>query len=194
MTLPNTSIRQLLIVDLEATCWDDRPQSVEVMEVIEFGLALATLEGEILASHSQLVRPTINPELSDFCCQLTGIDRDQVAAAPGFAEATSLLDDWLQGLEYQAWASWGQYDSNQIRVEQARHNCAPAFFSKPHINLKALWQEKTGKKRHSGLGSVLQSLGLTFEGRLHRGEDDARNIARILPSLASHIQPGSGKP
>lgn len=184
MTPPNADpIRHLLIVDLEATCWNDRPQSAETMEVIEFGLALATLEGEVLASHSQLVRPTINPELSDFCCQLTGIDSGQVAVAPDFAEATALLNDWLQGLEYHAWASWGQYDFNQIRVEQARHGCAPAFFAKPHINLKALWQEKTGKKRRSGLGSALQSLGLEFEGQQHRGEDDARNIARLLPNL-----------
>ncbi|WP_250460307.1 3'-5' exonuclease [Microbulbifer litoralis] len=176
-------IQHLLIVDLEATCWNDRPQSVEVMEVIEFGLVVATLKGETLASHSQLVRPTINPELSDFCCQLTGIARDLVASAPDFAEATSLLDVWLSQHEYQAWASWGQYDWSQIDVEQSRHRCAPEFFAKPHINLKAVWQEKTGKKRRSGLGGALQSLGLTFEGQQHRGEDDARNIARILPSL-----------
>ncbi|WP_288131587.1 3'-5' exonuclease [Microbulbifer sp.] len=184
MTLLNTdTIHQLLIVDLEATCWDDRPQTVEVMEVIEFGLALAAPNGEILTSHSQLVNPTINPVLSDFCRQLTGIDPGLVAMAPDFAQATELLDVWLAGKEYQAWASWGQYDFNQIRVEQSRHGCAPTFFAKPHINLKALWQEKTGKKRRSGLGSALLSLGLDFEGQQHRGEDDARNIARILPSL-----------
>jgi len=85
-------IKHLLIVDLEATCWNDRPLSVEVMEVIEFGLVLANLEGEILASHSQFVRPVINSKLNEFCSQLTGIKKSMVASAPDFRESTSLLN------------------------------------------------------------------------------------------------------
>ncbi|WHI48251.1 exonuclease domain-containing protein [Microbulbifer sp. EKSA008] len=176
-------IKHLLIVDLEATCWNDRPLSVGVMEVIEFGLVLTTLDGEILASHSQFVRPMINPKLSKFCSELTGIKNSMVASAPDFRESTSLLNLWLSHYEYQAWASWGEYDWKQIKVELIRHGCAPDFFAKPHINLKAVWQEKTGKKRRSGLGSALQSLGIVFEGQQHRGVDDARNISRILPYL-----------
>ncbi|WHI49083.1 exonuclease domain-containing protein [Microbulbifer sp. VAAF005] len=180
-------MNHLLVVDLEATCWDDRPQSVEDMEVIEFGLAIASLKGEVLASHSELVKPTVNPILSSFCSQLTGIDPKDVLMAPSFEESTVLINKWLENYDYQAWASWGKYDYNQIQVEQERHNCAPIFFDKPHINLKALWQKKLGKKRRTGLGSALKFLDLEFEGQPHRGEDDACNIARILPQLEKWI-------
>ena len=55
--------RPLLIVDLEATCWENRmapageTQSIHNSEIIEFGCALATRAGELLDSQSFLVRP-----------------------------------------------------------------------------------------------------------------------------------------
>ncbi len=54
--------RTLLVVDLEATCWERRttpsgePQAVHNMEIIEFGCALATRDGKLLDSRSFLVR------------------------------------------------------------------------------------------------------------------------------------------
>ncbi|GAA5523574.1 hypothetical protein Maes01_00122 [Microbulbifer aestuariivivens] len=176
-------MQHLLIVDLEATCWDDRPQTVQEMEVIEFGCAHASTHGVVSRTFSQLVRPVFNPEISEFCQSLTGITQGMVGEAPDYPEAVRRLDAITAELEIDAWASWGQYDRNQIAVELERHGIAPAFFTAPHINLKALWQDRKGSKRRAGLGSALRSLGMQFEGRQHRGEDDAKNIARILPYL-----------
>ncbi len=66
----------LLIVDLEATCWENHIapsgcwQSVDEMEIIEFGCVIATRIGEVLDRRSFLVRPRVHPELSPFCQQL----------------------------------------------------------------------------------------------------------------------------
>ena len=74
----------LLIVDLEATCWEMQrapngdSQSIHNMEIIEVGCALATRKGNLLDAHSFLVRPTRNPVLSDFCTELTGITQSMV--------------------------------------------------------------------------------------------------------------------
>ena len=50
----------ILVIDLEATCWETvnpagQPQSIESMEIIEFGCALATRQGDLLDSRSFLV-------------------------------------------------------------------------------------------------------------------------------------------
>lgn len=58
-----------MIIDLEATCWEDgimpngERQSVDTMEIIEIGCAVAKENGELLHSHSITVRPTENPLL-----------------------------------------------------------------------------------------------------------------------------------
>jgi inhibitor of KinA sporulation pathway (predicted exonuclease) len=182
-------IKRILIVDLEATCWNDRPQSVDVMEVVEFGCALASLDGTIEASFGQLVKPQINSELSEFCIELTGISQAMVNESPGYIEAVKRLDYMLKNLHFDVWGSWGQYDFNQLKVEKDRYGIAPKFTEIPHINIKAIWQSTKGHKKKAGLRKALAFLGFEFEGNQHRGEDDAKNIAKVLPYLESeHLQ------
>ena len=66
----------IFIVDLEATCWDDRPQySVDETEIIEIGCVLATPGGMVLDEFSTFVRPVEEPVLSRFCTRLTSIPK-----------------------------------------------------------------------------------------------------------------------
>ena len=177
--------KRLLVVDLEATCWDDRPQSVDMMEVIEFGLAVATIDGSLETNHGFYVKPALSPVLSSFCQSLTGITQAQVDTAPLYASAVIDINAFLAEYNFSAWASWGQYDKRQIAVEFNRHNIAPDFFDLPHINLKALWQHQKGSKRRAGLGTALASIGLDFVGDQHSGKQDAFNIVRLLPYIES---------
>jgi len=60
---PEMPTSTLLIIDLEATCWEHRQapngeaQSNDHMEIIEIGCALATQQRELLDTRSFLVRP-----------------------------------------------------------------------------------------------------------------------------------------
>ena len=73
--------KALLIVDLEATCWENHiapsgfRQSVDEMEIIEFGCVIATRKGDVLDKRSFLIKPQDNPVLSLFCQQLTSISQ-----------------------------------------------------------------------------------------------------------------------
>jgi inhibitor of KinA sporulation pathway (predicted exonuclease) len=174
--------KQILIVDLEATCWDDRPQTVEMMEVIEFGLAVASVYGALVDSASVLVRPQLSPRLSPFCEGLTGITQAMVESAPEYAQALTLVDRWCGQYSCDAWGSWGEYDRRQLEAEAARHRHQPQFMSTPHVNLKKLWRKAARCKRQA-LRAALEHHGLSFEGRHHRGVDDARNIARLVPFI-----------
>ena len=60
-----------VILDLEATCWDqwDRRDN----ETIEIGALLIDEEQNILSEFEQFVRPLKYPALSTFCTDLTSI-------------------------------------------------------------------------------------------------------------------------
>lgn len=180
----------LLVVDLEATCWENRqtpvgePQSVTTMEIIEFGCALATRDGELLDIKSFLVRPTKAPKLSRFCTELTSISQYMVDEAPQFPEVVRQLDESLgQPAKDFIWCSWGNYDRFHILAESQKHGCAPMFMEWPHLNLKRIWRRTTGQKRKNGLAHALAYHQLTFSGHHHRGVDDARNMVRLLPYM-----------
>jgi inhibitor of KinA sporulation pathway (predicted exonuclease) len=181
-----SSQRLLLIVDLEATCWDgkveglDRKQTVDDMEIIEFGCAIAEENGAVRDYRSFMVRPQLHPNLSKFCKQLTSITQSDVDAAPIYQSVVPEIDQWLISYKLDGWGSWGNYDKNQISAEQKRHNLVPEFFSLPHINIKQQWRQGKVNSRSAGLANALKYHGLCFEGTHHRGIDDALNIARLL--------------
>jgi inhibitor of KinA sporulation pathway (predicted exonuclease) len=153
----------VLVVDLEATCWERRlapsgeRQSTHNTEIIEFGCALATRDGELLDSQSFLVRPTLNPVFSEFCKSQTSIQQSMADAAPVFSEVCDLIDVWLdQPHEDFLWCSWGNYDRLHIQADGEKHKACPSLMNYPHLNLKRLWRRTTGQKRKNGMAHALE--------------------------------------
>lgn len=186
----------ILVVDLEATCWEDQTtpagdaQSVNNMEIIEVGCALATRKGNLLDARSFLVRPTRNPLLSDFCTELTGITQSMVDAAPTLPEAIEAMNAWLGDLPDDfIWCSWGNYDRLHLEAQCQLDGTWPIILAHPHLNLKRIWRRTTGQKRKNGFANALAFHGLEFEGHHHRGVDDARNMARVLPYMDWSLEP-----
>ncbi|MBD3655790.1 3'-5' exonuclease [Marinobacter sp.] len=186
----------ILVVDLEATCWEDQTtpagdaQSIHNMEIIEVGGALATRKGNLLDARSFLVRPTRNPVLSDFCMELTGITQSMVDAAPTLPEAIEAMNAWLGDLPDDfIWCSWGNYDRLHLEAQSQLDGAWPIILARPHLNLKRIWRRTTGQKKKNGLASALAFHDLAFEGHHHRGVDDARNMARVLPYMDWSLEP-----
>jgi inhibitor of KinA sporulation pathway (predicted exonuclease) len=177
------NIRQdkLLIVDLEATCWENRviPPN-QTQEVIEIGICALNLKTHDIADkQSLLIRPILST-ISPFCTRLTGITAEMIAKdGIAFSEACERLVK-----DYDApntiWASWGSFDHN-LMTRQCKRTRIPFPFHKKYINLKRLFQQTYG--RRLPMNEALSALGLTLEGAHHRGADDAYNIARLLVAL-----------
>lgn len=170
----------LLIVDLEATCDQDQRLSKYEMEIIEIGAVLAdasTLEpiGEL----GQFVKPIRHPKLTAFCTELTTITQGDVDDAPLFPEALAALLRFV-GPRDALFCSWGDYDRNQLTQDCRLHGIRYPFGER-HLNLKKRFSEKQGLPKKLGMAQALAHCGLTLEGTHHRGLDDARNMARMLP-------------
>ena len=181
--------RHLLVVDLEATCdREDMPR--EETEIIEIGAVLVEPVGlTVVRSFQTFVRPVVHPVLTRFCTELTTIRQSDVDDAPLFPEALAALRAWLAVPALLC--SWGRYDRNQLQREADRHRVHLPF-GKGHLDIKAAFAERAGV-RAPGVRAALREVGLTFEGTPHRGIDDARNIARLLPwALGKRAFPKKG--
>lgn len=170
-----------VVVDLEATCDDGGRVPRDESEIIEIGAVL--VEGERLAVVDEwmtFVRPIVHRELTAFCTQLTTITQDMVDPAPGFPDAAAQLAAFGRDALF---CSWGNYDRNQLARDAARHRVAPPL-GPDHWNLKEAFAERFLRRRR-GIGTyeAMAKVGLTPLGTHHRGIDDARNIARLLPHI-----------
>jgi inhibitor of KinA sporulation pathway (predicted exonuclease) len=186
--VPLSSFKHLLVVDLEATCWESGRGPREEMETIEFGAVVVRMEDlTVVDERSWFVRPRLHPQLSEFCVALTGINQDDVDSALTFEDLYKEISSWLAKYrEGLGWASWGNYDRKQLESDAARIGRASPLADLDHVNLKALFAARQNiKGTRPALQRGLELCGLQFEGKPHRGIDDARNAARTLPWLVT---------
>jgi inhibitor of KinA sporulation pathway (predicted exonuclease) len=171
-----------LVIDLEATCDEGHRIPRERTEIIEIGAVLVDANSlQIVDELQTFVKPLIHPVLTAFCTELTSITQGQVEKAPTFPLAIERLRAFI-GETPAKFCSWGDYDKHQF-AREAERNRVTLPFTYGHLNLKQAFSERLGEARRYGLGQALRRAGLRFEGTAHRGIDDARNIARLLPFI-----------
>ncbi|WP_245620479.1 3'-5' exonuclease [Cryptosporangium arvum] len=173
--------RILNVVDVEATCWAGHPPPGSVSEIVEIGLTVVDLDAARRRErHRILVRP-VRSRVSAFCTELTGLTQDEVDRGVSFAEACRrLASDHRAG--QRPWASWGDYDRKQF-LRQCAATPAAYPFGRHHTNAKLVFTEAHGLRKRPGMAQALERAGLPLEGRHHRGEDDAWNIAALVLDL-----------
>lgn len=178
---------RIAIIDLECTC-DDTGEIIprHEMEIIEIGCVIADIKGNTYNEFNCFVKPVIHPILTSFCTQLTSISQDQVNNGLSFEKALTGLDDFLFNENINMWGSWGGFDANQIRKDirnnRIRETSFP-FLRLPHTNLSAEYVIQNKLKKKVGVRKALSQNKMNFIGVPHRGIDDVRNIARLLPYI-----------
>ncbi|KAL0947144.1 hypothetical protein HGRIS_013272 [Hohenbuehelia grisea] len=169
---------------------------------------------EVVDEFRSFVKPSWRPTLSQFCTQLTGITQDQVDGAPNFAGVLALMHRFLvknglldaetgQPLMRFCWCCDGPWDIRDFFVKQCFISQVdmPDWIRGDMLDVRLLvahsltTQHKPNPipnprspntfRRTLNIPGQLKALGLSpFEGTLHSGIDDTRNIARIVAELA----------
>ncbi len=167
-----------IIVDLEATCWEKGKGRKS--EIIEIGAVCVNEQNQVADEFSQIIRPEINPLLSEFCTKLTSITQEMADNGIHFIEALNNFLNWINshGSKYLI-CSWGYYDKNQFLSDCEVHKQSTAWI-KNHISLKHQYALIKSLRRPVGMKTALKIENLDLEGTHHRGIDDARNITKIF--------------
>jgi len=170
---------KIIIIDLEATCWEGKQPKDQTSEIIEIGVCiLDTKTGEVSQNEGILVNPK-KSTISPFCTQLTTITQEMLDdEGLSFEETCAILTSEYSGHQY-TWASYGAYDLKMLKSQCEDRNIDFPL-SEDHLNVKELFAEKKGLKKKVGMSGALYILEIPLEGTHHRGVDDARNIAKIL--------------
>lgn len=183
--LPNADY--YCVVDIEATCDDRDPPAgaKDEMETIEIGVVMVHgTSFAPVAEFQAFIQPVRHPKLTEFCIGLTTITQADVDQAATFQEVLIQFLDWTRGFPGWRFCSWGAYDTKQIRRDCAFWGIDPPWPWNDSVNLKRLFARQKGNIRECGIPAALSILKMPpMTGMHHRGIDDARNIARILPSL-----------
>jgi inhibitor of KinA sporulation pathway (predicted exonuclease) len=171
----------IVVVDLEATCWETEPPPDQVQEIIEIGLCLldpGTLERR--DRRSLMIRP-VRSEVSPFCTQLTTITPEMAAAGMTLEEACQILRKQLVSRD-RPWATWGDWDRRIL--ERACTETGVRYpFSSMHVNVKTWYALAHGMSSEPGLTEALLHAGIPQEGTHHRGDADAWNTAALLAAI-----------
>ncbi|KAG8229580.1 hypothetical protein J437_LFUL010172 [Ladona fulva] len=183
-----------VIVDFEATCEEVNTPNYP-HEIIEFPAVLVNVEkNEIVSQFQAFCRPTMNPKLSEFCTELTGITQDQVDSADEFPVVVKRFESWLKenglGTSHNyAIVTDGPWDMGRFLYGQCKlSEIEYPKFAHKWVNIRKIFHNFYDT-RQVCLKLMLESLDLKFEGRPHCGLDDAKNIARILLQLAEDGAP-----
>lgn len=170
-----------LVTDLEATCFENNEYPREDMEIIEIGAVILNSNLEVVAEFSKFVKPTIHPQLTDFCKKLTHIKQEDVDLADTLDKVLPEFSYWALSFGEYQFTSWGAFDYNQFNRETHKKGFANPLIQN-NMNYKVRFAKIKNLKRKNGVGvgTALNILNLTFEGLKHRAIYDAKNVVRIM--------------
>ena len=188
--------RFVCVLDFEATC--DSPVQLPQPEIIEFPSVLLELVNDkyvVKSEFQKFLKPQVNPLLTAFCIELTGITQFQIDSGIPFVDAVSLHQKWLTDcigsdpnlLEPSEFitVTCGDWDIRTMLPAQARvSGIAIPRYLHTVSNIKVVvGQFKGSKKNPNSINALLHFFGKTFVGKLHSGIDDCRNIAVVVIEL-----------
>ena len=176
----------ITVFDLEYTAWECSMarhwlEPGQFKEVVQIGAV--RLDGKTLAVLGEfdlLVKPRINPRLSPYFENLTGItSADVVAHGVDFAEAYARFADFagegpICAFGHDEW----------ILEENLRLYGIADFRPLPRFQDLRSWFAACNVDPRGMLScEIAPSLGLAFQGRAHNALDDARSMAASMEEM-----------
>lgn len=178
-------------LDFEATCIEPTPEDF-VSEIIEFPVQVLNENLKEIAKYRIYARPTINPTLTDFCTNLTGITQEQVNKAPTLDYVIDTMDKFIRCMTRPhdvVCLTYGDWDINIcLRSEIEKKGIPMLDYLRKWINVKAEFHkfaDLQGLPKKLGLNDALAHYGMTFQGNQHCGMDDTINTTRLLKEMIS---------
>lgn len=175
-----SKITNLIMCDLEATCWIDEPQpAFQASEIIEIGavkIDIPTLK--IIDTFQTFVRP-VQSSISKSCTALTSITWEDVKQAPPLQGAVNNFIEF--GTRNSLFATWGYYDCSMFQkmVDVQLLKEVPFKWAQV-LNAKVMMQLCIGEGKGLGQATAAAIVGIPPNENAHRADSDAMESGLIL--------------
>ena len=180
-----------LLIDLELTCWEDSLRTdwadpARPAEVIEIGLAVYDVAARAVRStFTTLVRPHVNPVLSNYCVALVNIAQPEVDAADDLPVALERLGAWLASVRADGVATcgWGPLDRTRLATNATLRGLADPLAGRGHVDRCEVMTALAGHPTPIGRDELRALRKLPPNPRRHRALDDALDLTHFLALL-----------
>jgi inhibitor of KinA sporulation pathway (predicted exonuclease) len=187
----------LTVFDLEFTAWECSMASHwlrpgEFKEVVQIGACrLDAKTFAVLDELNILVRPRINPKLSDYFENLTGITNAEISVRGiDFAPAYGRFQEFAAGGPICAFGHDEWVLEENIRLYDLKGlGPLPEFF-----DLRAWFASQNIDTRGMLSCEMGPALGAPFQGRVHNALDDTRSLASAMQVMVARGAPAQLRP
>lgn len=182
---------EYIIIDIEMN--ENKVNRRTLRETIEISAVKADKHFNIIGEYTSFVKPLLNPIITEYIGELTGIRQEEIDPARNFSEVFEEFWDWcLSTSEHPILCSWGGEDKKTLTSEvfksaidkKKKNRIVHYFFKFRYIDLQKDMKHLSGKQL--GLDSALEYFGLKFEGTRHRGYYDALNTLKVLECIKNN--------
>lgn len=178
-----------VVFDLEFTAWEgswdagwSRPG--EYKELVQIGAVKVDARFTVIAEFDRIVRPRLNPELSDYMKRLTGITKDIVQSrGVDFVDAFSDFVTFAAGLPIFAFGRDDLVIADNLRLYGLKH--LPPM---PEFHDLRGWLTAQGinlARPNFHACDVGPAAGVPFVGQTHNGLADAVSVASGVAALVA---------
>lgn len=174
------------VLDTELTCYPDNVfPAGEQKEIIQIGLCMVDLRSlQVLQRLSIPVVP-VRSQVSQYCTELTGWTSAKLKRqGVPFAEACRRLRDCYASVNRLV------VTDSDAELEPFRTQCQLDGIENPFglsvLNVSTMYTLLTNGRRNARLPQKLETFGMQFEGKEHRADVDAYNIARLFIHLVKN--------
>lgn len=179
--MPSTHI---VVYDLEFTAWPGSnsrkwSESWELREVIQLAaikVAISRNGAMIVSTFNELVKPCVNPILSDYIIELTGINQSTIdEMGVDFQSALIQFHHFCQEGKLACYA-WGG-DEQVLRENCTINKHTMPEFAAGFVNLQQIALSRKLAGANLASGDVAKHLGESLDGHKHNALFDVRSLA-----------------
>jgi inhibitor of KinA sporulation pathway (predicted exonuclease) len=176
-----------VVFDLEFTAWEGSlarkwSQPFELKELVQIGAVKVDVRTlKIVDEFEILVRPRVNPRLSDYLVALTGVSNEQlVKRGVDFAVAYRAF------LAFVGTGSIWAFGRDDLIFAENMTLYGLDMPKPPYINIIPWFAENDIDLTGKHACDVARAAGADFEGRDHDALSDARSVAVGIATLIGH--------
>jgi inhibitor of KinA sporulation pathway (predicted exonuclease) len=179
-------MKHFIIYDTEYTSWEGchengwDPAKNQYKEIIQIGAIKVDFETlEVVDAFDRFAKPKLNPELSDYIKNLTGINQEEVTDAAATEEVLKEFFDWTEGCVCYSYG----HDYDVIEENLVINNMSLPFHSRRMLDIRAFFSLHGVPTWEYNSGKLHQYLDIDMENYEHNSFFDVKSVYESLKKL-----------
>ncbi|MDO8601250.1 MAG: 3'-5' exonuclease [bacterium] len=187
--------KKVVLFDIECTTWEgaaarDWSGPGEHRELVQLGAAIVeTKSFTEISTFSFLVKPRINPVLSDYFINLTGITQEQIEGALNFSVVLEIFRYWCKGYQMYTFDKVGSsrlFDRDVLVENCDLYGIEFPFDLERFHNINEIFHRHGYAVKQSG--AAPEAFGVKPPARSHDALNDVRGLILGLKLLSERIK------